>query len=167
MTKIFKRIVDIIFVLFIILLTLYFVLRFMGIIEICEVETGSMEDGIHVGDYILIYRKDNYKIGDIVTFTRDGYYVTHRIIKKNNNKFVTKGDANNTEDDAISSKDIVGKVFCNGGLLNIVIRFKYAIASLFLAIYLLNYYYAKENDSKQKAVSNKVADKKMFIMKEK
>ena len=33
-----------------------------------RVETGSMEDGIRVGDYILITKQDTYEVGDVVTF---------------------------------------------------------------------------------------------------
>ncbi len=146
MTKIFKRVVDIIFIIAIIVLASYFVLRMIGKIEISEVETGSMEDGIHAGDYVLIFKANTYKIGDVITFKKDGYYVTHRIVKKHKKGIVTKGDANNTEDDAIKISSIVGKVIYVGGALNIIIKFKYAIASLFFGLYLLSYYFNKKKE---------------------
>lgn len=145
-SKVLKIFSDVIFVLSIIFLVVYFILRFMGIAEIYLVKTGSMEDGIHVGDYILIYKKDNYNIGDIVTYEKDGYHVTHRIIKKNGNKIVTKGDANNIEDDEINVRSIVGKVIYSGGYLNFVIDYKYAIASVLLALYLFSCYFSKKDD---------------------
>ena len=145
-SKILKGFTDIIIVLLIIFLGIYFILRIMGIAEIYLVKTGSMEDGIHVGDYILIYRKDEYKIGDIVTYEKGGYHVTHRIIKKNGNKIVTKGDANNIEDDEISVDSIVGKVIYSGGYLNFVIDYKYALASALLALYLFSCYFSKKDD---------------------
>lgn len=145
-SKVLKIFSDVIFVLSIIFLVVYFILRFMGIAEIFLVKTGSMEDGIHAGDYILIYKKDNYNIGDIVTYEKDGYHVTHRIIKKNGNKIVTKGDANNIEDDEIDVKSIVGKVIYSGGYLNFVIDYKYAIASVLLALYLFSCYFSKKDD---------------------
>ena len=61
MSKIFKITFDIIFIFLIIILCLYFILRILGIVKIYEVKTGSMEDEIHVGDYILIIKKNNYK----------------------------------------------------------------------------------------------------------
>ena len=155
MDKLFKRIVDVIFVLAIILLSLYFILRIIGIIEISEVETGSMEDGIHAGDYVLIYKKNVYNVGDVITFKKDGYYVTHRIVKKQKKGIVTKGDANNTEDDAIKVSSIVGKVILVGGILNVLITFKYGIASFLLALYLLTYYFYKEKEDKE-ASENKI-----------
>lgn len=145
-SKILKGFTDIIIVLLIIFLGIYFILRIMGIAEIYLVKTGSMEDGIHVGDYILIYRKDEYKIGDIVTYEKGGYHVTHRIIKKNGNKIVTKGDANNIEDDEINVDSIVGKVIYSGGYLNFVIDYKYALASALLALYLFSCYFSKKDD---------------------
>ena len=146
MAKIVKVISDIIFVLLICFLCLYFALRFMGIAEIYKVQTGSMEDGIHAGDYILIYKKNLYNIGDVVTYKKDNYHVTHRIIKKSGNKIVTKGDANNIEDDEINTSSIIGKVIYSGGYLNFVIDYKYAIASVLLALYLFSCYFSKKVD---------------------
>lgn len=148
MGKVFKKICDVLFIIVIIILVGYFVLRNMGIFEIYEVETGSMEQGIHVGDYVLICRKNEYVVGDIVTYKKDDYYVTHRIIKSiNGNKVITKGDANNTEDEEISIHAIVGKVILIGGLLNFVIDYKYGIVGCLLGVYLLTCYFTKNDDN--------------------
>lgn len=148
MSKIFKIAFDIIFIFLIIILCLYFILRILGIVKIYEVKTGSMEDGIHVGDYILIVKKNNYKVGDIVTYTKEDYYVTHRIVEKNGNKVITKGDANNVVDEEINVSDIVGKVIYHGGILNFFIDFKYIIAGGLLCLYLLSIFFEKK-DNKQ------------------
>ncbi len=140
MIRVIKKIIDILFIAIIVVLGIYFVLRVTNKVVIYEVKTGSMEDGIHVGDYILTYTTQNYKIGDVVTFKNEGYFVTHRIIKKNGNKIVTKGDANNTEDEEIDIKDIKGKVIYNGGILNILIDYKFVIIGVMLMIYLITYY---------------------------
>ena len=145
MGKLIRGIFDVIFVIIIVVLVGYFVLRNMGTLEIYKVETGSMEHGIHAGDYVLICEKDNYVIGDIVTYRKDHYFITHRIIKSiNGNKVITKGDANNTEDEEIDISAIEGKVIYNGGMLNFVIDYKYALISLFLGLYLLSCYFGKE-----------------------
>ena len=148
MNKIFKLVFDIILIASIVLLSIYLVLRFLGITEIYKVETGSMEDSIHTGDYILILKKNNYQVGDIVTYIKDGYHVTHRIIKKNGDKVVTKGDANNTPDEEISVNNIVGKTIYHGKLLNFLIDFKFAIASLLIGVYLLSLYFEKKEENK-------------------
>lgn len=148
MISVLKKIGDILIVLVIILLIAYFIARSKGIIEIYKVETGSMEDGIHAGDYVLIHKKDNYKIGEIITYKKNDYFITHRIIKKvGKNKVITKGDANNTEDEEITRKQIVGEVVLSGGILNIIINFKYAIVGLLLVFYLLSCYFS---DKKKK-----------------
>ena len=147
MAKALKIIFNIILIAFIAVLALYFVLRFTGRAQIYRTETGSMETDIHASDYVLIFDKKNYEIGDIVTYKRGKYYITHRIIKKKGDKVITKGDANNTEDKATSVKNIVGKVIYRGGALNILIDYKYIIASILLGLYLLSCYI---NDRKPK-----------------
>ena len=77
------------------------------------IETGSMQGTIDVGDAIIIRDTDDYKIGDVVTFMHknDKIPTTHRIINKDLDGFVTKGDANNTEDTKrVTSDNILGEV---------------------------------------------------------
>ena len=149
MGKIIRILCNIIFVILIIALACYFILRNMGIVEIYEVETGSMEHGIHVGDYVLISKKNKYVVGDIVTYKKDNYFITHRIIKSiDGDKVITKGDANNAADEEISMSAIVGKVIFIGGILNIIVDYKFGIVGIFLAIYLLTCYYGVNDDSK-------------------
>ncbi len=148
--KILKRVIDVICIIAIVLLGAYAVLRFTNKVIIYEVETGSMENNIHVGDYILIFSSSDYNIGDIITFRKGNGFITHRIVEKNGNSIVTRGDANNVNDEPISISDIVGKVIYRGALLNFVITFKYAIISFILGIYFLTYYFDKKNTEKEK-----------------
>lgn len=78
---------------------------------VLEVISGSMEPTISIGDLIIINTKDNnYKVEDIVTFyDTNGSFVTHRIKEINGSNVVTKGDANNTQDEEFNSNKIVGK----------------------------------------------------------
>ncbi len=149
MGKILRISFDIILIAIIILLSFYFLLRFMGKAEIYEVKTGSMEDGIHAGDYILIVKKKEYKVGDVVTYKKDGYHITHRIIEKNGEKVITKGDANNVSDEEMDASKIVGKVIIHGGILNILIDFKFVIASGLFGIYLLTCYFEKKEEKEK------------------
>lgn len=75
-----------------------------------KVATGSMEPYLKVGEVILIKDNAKYKKGDIVTYKYKGSYVTHRVVTMNKNYIVTKGDANNTVDEAVKKKDVVGKM---------------------------------------------------------
>ena len=146
MNKTVKIIMNVILILIIIVLCVYVLLRFTNKVEIYKVETGSMENGIHAGDYIMVLKNTNYSIGDVVTYKKNNSLITHRIIKKDGDKIITKGDANNVEDEEISKSDIIGKVILKGGILNFIVNFKYAIIFLFLSIYLFTYYF----DSKKK-----------------
>ena len=141
MSKIFKWFVNILFIIVIALLLAYLVLRTTDKIEIYRVKTGSMEEKIHVGDYILIYRKNSYNVGDVVTYTSNDGFITHRIIKKEGGKIITKGDANNAEDKEIVESTIVGKVIIVGGILNIIITYKYVIVCVLLSLYLFSCYF--------------------------
>lgn len=74
--------------------------------SVLKVVSGSMEPSIHEGDYIYIKRTDtdSLKAGDIISFySQDdsikGEINTHRISEVlSDGTFVTKGDANKTED---------------------------------------------------------------------
>lgn len=149
MNKILKISANILFWLVLIILLLYLILKLTNIVGIYKVITGSMEPKIKSGDYILVIKSKEYKKGDIVTYFHDGYYVTHRIESINGNKVVTKGDANNKEDEVFDSNSIIGKFVYKGNLLNIVIRFKYYIIFLFLLLYLASLFvkkYIKEKE---------------------
>ena len=165
MNKKIKLITNIILIIIIVILSIYVLLKITNIVDIYKVQTGSMEDGIHVGDYIIVLKHGEYKENDIVTFKKDNILITHRIIKapfydeesetwyvetkgdnaKDKDRVVTKGDANNTEDEGISKDSIVGKVIFKGGVLNFIINFKYVLVCLLLSLYLISYYFDKNN----------------------
>ena len=50
------------------------------------------------------------KENDIITFLYDDDYVTHRVVKIDGNKVITRGDANNVYDVSVSSDKVVGRV---------------------------------------------------------
>ena len=78
--------------------------------SVFEVATGSMEPAISKNDIIITKKNSTYEINDIITFSKDKNYITHRIISKNNDTYITKGDANNTADTPIETSSIIGKV---------------------------------------------------------
>lgn len=75
-----------------------------------EVISGSMSPSIEKWDLILIKEMDNYEVGDVVSFKYEDAYITHRIVEKNDETYITKGDANNTVDTPITKDKIAGKV---------------------------------------------------------
>ena len=78
--------------------------------RIYRVGSGSMEPYLKINSLILIKESNDYKINDIITYQNGDEYITHRIISINDDEIVTKGDANNKEDDPITKDKIVGKL---------------------------------------------------------
>ena len=63
------------------------------------VYSGSMEPKIPTG--AVVFTKEGAyspETGDIITFHNEDTVVTHRVVKKEEGTFITKGDANNAED---------------------------------------------------------------------
>lgn len=75
-----------------------------------EVVSGSMSPAIEKWDLIIVDLDSEYKVGDIISYKKDGVYITHRIIEINKNTIITKGDANNTIDNPITKDMVAGKV---------------------------------------------------------
>lgn len=126
MKKILKKIGNIIFSFLIIVLLIILILAIYSFIEldvkekeycnifgysIFQIETGSMSPTLEIEDIIIVkIENENIEKNDIVTFKQDNNFITHRVVKIENNKFFTKGDNNPTEDDPIEKNDIFGKV---------------------------------------------------------
>lgn len=73
--------------------------------------SGSMEPEIGVNDLVVIHEEDGYGVGDVITFHSGSVIVTHRIVEENQDGFTTRGDANNTEDKALTKhEDVIGRV---------------------------------------------------------
>ena len=75
-----------------------------------EVESGSMEPTIKVKDMVIVKKTNEIKENDIITYEIDKNFITHRVVKVDKNKVITKGDSNNHEDKTIPKKSVVGKV---------------------------------------------------------
>lgn len=89
-----------------------------------NIATGSMNgtsalvrDGepkqVGIGDLIVIKKTNDYKIGDVITFMMDGDTTptTHRIVGITEQGFITKGDANNTQDvSSVPVENVLGAV---------------------------------------------------------
>ena len=75
-----------------------------------EILTGSMEDEINIDDYVFVKITDDVKKNDIISYKSGDDIVTHRIVKINKDEIVTRGDANNIDDDPIVRDQVIGKV---------------------------------------------------------
>ena len=75
-----------------------------------EVATGSMSPTIKGGDVVITKLTKEVKENDIIVYIDGNNIITHRLIEKNGNKIITRGDANNSEDKPIEEKMIIGEV---------------------------------------------------------
>lgn len=112
---------------------------------IFQIASSSMETDLHIGDYIVVFHTNDYKVGDIITFKENGVYITHRIHKIEGDKIITKGDANETPDDSIEKDKVLGKVLFKLTLLSFIIKNKYIIIAIILASFILEMVFKKEN----------------------
>lgn len=96
------------------------------------VYSGSMEPAIKTASLIFTLPLDNYKKGDIITFSKDAgkSTITHRIEAItyengiNNPTYVTSGDANEDIDQGnIENENIIGKVFLKIAYVGHVVDF--------------------------------------------
>lgn len=85
--------------------------------------SGSMEDTFMTGDLIFVQKTDtaSLKENDVICYLQDGQAVTHRIVEVEQGEdgtvsYITKGDANNTEDRERVNPEQVQGVW-NGGKL--------------------------------------------------
>jgi len=89
---------------------------FLGIKPFIVV-TGSMEGTIDGGDFIVtkVVDPETLEVGDIISYSIDSSVITHRIIEKTEvdgqPAFITKGDANNTEDQEPVTFDQVESIY--------------------------------------------------------
>lgn len=79
--------------------------------------SSSMEPTYSPGDMVVTVPQDSYAIGDVVTFqpiSNDPTLVTHRIVAQRSGRdgvsYVTRGDANGSDDDPIVADQVMGKV---------------------------------------------------------
>lgn len=75
-----------------------------------QTQTGSMSGTIEIDDIVIVKLGNNVKENDIITYKKDGYFITHRYIRTEGDKIIAKGDSNNKEDEPIEKDTIVGKV---------------------------------------------------------
>ena len=102
--------------------------------------SGSMEPELSVGDLIVVCRADEYRVGQTVVFETGGSLVVHELIRFEDGMAVTKGSANNTEDEPISPKNIRGRVVLSipfvGYVLDVIRSLPGTLAIIGLSVFL-------------------------------
>lgn len=74
--------------------------------------SGSMEPTYKVGSIIYYEERNDIEKGDVIVFENsNSSFVTHRVKEVEGNQFVTKGDANESEDpEKVDIQSVKGKV---------------------------------------------------------
>lgn len=131
-----------------------------------RVLTGSMSGTANEGDLVIIKDTGDYTEGDIITFLPEGDKIptTHRIVGiDEDGKYITRGDANNTEDTEHISRDrVIGevvKIFAAGAASAwfLDMGWIYLLTMVIIAVggvFLLKYDSKLSNDAKENAPSD-------------
>lgn len=95
--------------------------------------SGSMEPEFSVGDLIIVKETDEFDLNDIVVFEDGNSLVVHRIVGIGPEEIITKGDANNIEDEPMPHEAVLGRVlFCIPFIGNVVSFFKTPVGIILL-----------------------------------
>ena len=88
-------------------------------ISVDIVMSGSMEPTLKTGGIVFTdTKRTEPSVGDIVTFRNAKGKVSHRVVAKQKQSYITKGDANNTEDvSLLEPEQIIGTVILTVPLL--------------------------------------------------
>lgn len=122
-----------------------------------SVATGSMQPTLNINDIIIIKITDDVNEGDIITFSDNNEFITHRVISKKNETFITKGDSNNTEDNPIDKDNIIGKLVCRipvVGTLGDILMTPKVFISLILTLLFFSMAYSYVPKKKRKKEKN-------------
>lgn len=117
--------------------------------------SGSMEPELSVGDLLIVVRCDNYELRDVIVYQDGQTAITHRIVSMSDDSIITRGDANNADDDPITLEQIKGKVVFSiplvGYLVNMIKTPLGTVVILGLAVFLLerSFRVQKENDKRR------------------
>ena len=75
-----------------------------------EVATASMHPTIGIGDVVIVKITKEVEENEVIVYIDGESIITHRLIEKNDNELIAKGDANNSEDKPINENMVLGKV---------------------------------------------------------
>ncbi len=118
--------------------------------------SGSMEPTLSVNDLVFVHAQDNYEIGDVVVYQSGHSLVIHRIVEMRDDGYITKGDANNTDDGWISPEAVKGRMVFHIPFVGAAIRFLQtlpgALLVVALAAFLVNRSWTRERAEDDKSL---------------
>lgn len=131
--------------------------------SVFEVATGSMKEEIDIGDAVLVKINSDFDVGDIITYQSGEDFITHRVVSKTEHYIITKGDANNVNDNPIDKSLVLGKVvkiMPRVGVWKKVILTPKVIVLILLTLFVFSILFSYDGSS-IKIVSSKKAQKEI------
>ena len=131
--------------------------------SIFEVVTGSMHGTIEIGDAVLVKIDGEYSVDDIVTYESGNDFVTHRVVLDEGETIITKGDANNVNDNPISKEDVLGrvvKILPNLGVWKKVLLTPKVIILVLVTLFIFSILFSYDGNA-IKIISSKKAQKEV------
>lgn len=125
-----------------------------------EVQTGSMVPAININDLVIVKIDKSPKLKDIITYKKGNAFITHRVVEAYKETYVTKGDANNTKDEAIKKDQIVGKVIKiipNFGTIRKTLLNPIVLITLIATIFIISKLFGKPKQAKEKEEEKPIA----------
>lgn len=146
MKKVTKLISDLVLAVLVIAVLIFALPRLFGV-HMFSVLSGSMEPSYHVGDliYAVPAEADEIEAGDVISFllNDDGRVATHRVVEveEGNQRFYTKGDANEVRDGSpVHYNNVIGVVRFRIPLLGYAAGFLSTMAGKITAVTLIAVY---------------------------
>ena len=117
--KLFKRVGGTILYILIVFALVYYTPKLLSYAlnteyPMAAITSGSMWPELKKGDLVFIQGIDprTVEVNDIVVYTNQkNAFTIHRVVELRDDKLVTKGDANNVNDDPVQYEDIVGRLY--------------------------------------------------------
>ncbi|MEM2130690.1 MAG: signal peptidase I [Candidatus Bathyarchaeia archaeon] len=136
-----KSIRKFLFLLLILSAVVIIFLSLLGYLSFIIVLTGSMEPTVPRGSLAVVFKSNDYGVGDVVLFKAYDRLILHRIIDSVEGYFLTKGDASASRDAwKLTNDNIVGELYMvipNLGFVLSGLRKPLIFALLTTLIYLL------------------------------
>ena len=118
--------------------------------------SGSMEPTLSVNDLVVIRSAESYQTDDVVVYQSGGSLTIHRVVRTGNGFVVTRGDANNTEDDPVALDAIKGRMILVIPLVGVAVRFLQTLPGtlivIALAVFLVNLSWTKEKEEDDREI---------------